>query len=831
MTSKPFSSTRRQALLMGAASTFLPAIAGAARAAPISPVRVGRGQPFDLGWKFFKGAGDGLEAKAVDDSKWRVVDLPHDWSIEDLPPMPDGKQAGPFYSKAEGATATGYAVGGEGWYRKSFMLAKDLAGSHVEVVFGGVNEVADVWLNGQHISTHYHGYTEFVCDLTPYLVVGENVLAVRARNIGRTSRWYSGSGIYRSVTLDVVSQAARIANRGVSVMTRRISDAGAQVDVATDMADLSPGLSLVTSIRDAQGHVVASTASAAAAHVAQSLIVPSPALWSPASPALYSVETEVRKNKQTIDRMVTPLGIRIVTFDAENGMQINGEPTKLRGGCVHADNGLLGAASYPDAEDRRMRVMKARGYNAIRCSHNPPSQAFADAADRNGMLLLVEAFDCWLVGKNPQDYSVYFKDHWREDLTSMVLSHRNHPSVIMWSIGNEIPHRSAYAGVEIEWQLANAVRTIDPTRPVTAAINGFNGRLVKPDADTARPGLANVPDENAVIFLDVVGYNYKLPHYEADHANFPKRIMFGTESFPKDVFDIWSLTETKPYLLGDFVWVAMDYLGETGVGANQWVKPQASAMPNMGGAGWPWVDAYCGDIDLIGEPKAASRARDVVWAVSPLEIAVQRPGPDGMIESVSQWGWSDELASWSWAGSEGKPLRVTLYARADHVDLYLNDQKVGAKDLTSADKLQAQFTVPYAPGVLRAVASRGGVEIAHKTLTTLGAPAAVRLNAETKAGRANRNALTYVSVAIVDAEGRPLPDAVNDLTLTVDGPAEIVGFGSGYPKARGSFQSNATQTYYGRALAILRSKGKAGAITVTVKSEGLLTGSTRFLLT
>ena len=289
-------------------------------------------------------------------------------------------------------------------------------------------------------------------------------------------------------------------------------------------------------------------------------------MWSPDSPTLYTLETELRRGTRAIDTVSTSFGIRIVTIDAENGMQINGVPTKLRGGCVHHDNGLLGAAAFADAEDRRVRLLKARGFNAIRCSHNPPSRAFLDACDRHGMMLIDEAFDTWFAPKMPQDNSVHFMEDWESVLSAMVLSGRNHPSVVMWSIGNEVPKRSSAQGLEISWRLANTVHRLDPTRPVAAAVNAFAGRPMIADADTARAGFAGVPDESAAMFLDVVGYNYKLDRYAPDHIRFPKRVMFGSESFPKQVFDIWSFAEANPYMIGDFVWAAMDYLGEAGVG-------------------------------------------------------------------------------------------------------------------------------------------------------------------------------------------------------------------------------------------------------------------------
>ncbi len=471
-------------------------------------------------------------------------------------------------------------------------------------------------------------------------------------------------------------------------------------------------------------------------------------------------------------------------------------------------------------------MLKARGFNAIRSSHNPASRAFVDACDRHGMLLIEEAFDMWRWPKNPQDYSTHFDENWKADLTAMVLSARNHPSVIMWSIGNEIPNRSTPEGVEIQWNLANEVRRLDPTRPVTAAVNAFAGRPQIADEATARKGFAGIPDEASDIFLDVVGYNYKLDRYEADHVSFPKRIMFGSESFPKQLFDIWSFVDTHPYVVGDFVWSAMDYLGEAGVGNVLRTKYKMGVMfPS-----WPWTVSNCGDLDLTGRPKPQSRARDVAWGLSPLEMAVQRPLPEDLFEIPGLWGWSDECQSWSWPGAEGKPLAGRIYARADRVELRLNGQVVQSQTLTGADKLPLEFRVPYAPGSLEAIAYRDGKEIGRRGLDTVGEPAALRLTPERSAVHASQNSLSYVRVEVIDAQGRVVPDAVKKIRLAANGPAKLIAFGNGGALAKGSFQSNEAETHDGRALAILKSEGRSGMVVVEARSEGLQPLSVRFHL-
>lgn len=812
---------RRQVLAVAAGAAVLAAAPLAAQAAAAPTFAAGRGQSFDLGWKFRRGEGEGLEAPGLDDSGWRAVDLPHDWSIEDLPAQAGSTIVGPFDKKAVGGTATGFAVGGDGWYRKRFRLTPP-PGGRVELAFDGVYMASDVWVNGVHLGFHPHGYTPFAYDLTPHLAAdGDNVIAVRVKNRGQNSRWYSGSGIYRHVWLDVHQEAARIARWGVGVVTRRITDAGAALEMETRLDDLAPGLTLVSRIKDDRGRTLWQDSAPAAAQVRQATTLPAPRLWSPDTPNLYALETELRRGGQVIDRQTTEFGVRVVAFDPATGMTVNGKPTKLRGGCVHHDNGLLGAAAFDAAEERKVQLLKARGYNAVRPSHNPFSPAFLRACDRQGMLVIGEAFDAWRAPKLAQDYSVYFADHWRGDVAAMVLSGRNHPSIVMWSIGNEIPSRNTPEGVETQWLLANEVHKLDPSRPVTAAINDFPGRLVTPSEKTARPGTAGVADETSAVFLDVVGYNYKLRKYERDHQRFPNRILYGSESFPKDLFAIWELTDRSPWLVGDFVWTAMDYLGEAGIGGGTYGK---GGMGSLGA--WPEVVSRCGDLDLIGHQRGQSLARDVVWGLSPLEVAVQTPPPDGKIEIIRPWGWSDERQSWTWPGQEGRPLAVRVYTAGDRVELRLNGQAVEEMPVTAADLKRVEFKVRYQAGTLEAVAYRGGAEIARRKLATVDAPAAVRLTPERPSAGRSRGDVAFVAIEVVDAEGRRVPQAEQALQLSIAGPAELAGFGSANPLAVGGFQSAAAQTFDGRALAILRSQGRAGRVRIEVKGEGLRPGST-----
>ena len=824
---------RRQIIQAFGGGLALPLLGAGQRARaaePASPtaLAVGRDQAFDTGWKFFRGAGAGFDAASFDDGAWRSVDLPHDWSIEDLPPVAGAGIVGPFDPKAIGGTATGFTVGGEGWYRKHFTNDGLPGASRIEILFGGAFDESDVWLNGQHVGRHVHGYTPFAYDLTPYMRPGGNVLAVRVTNIGRTSRWYSGSGLYRSVSVDVFAEPARVARWGVGIVTRKLTDDSAALAIETKLIAAASDLTVLHRIRDASGAVVMETSLLASENVQHDLTLASPKLWSPESPVLYTLETELKRHGQEIDKLVSVFGVRIVSFDAETGMQVNGVVTKMRGGCVHHDNGLLGAAAFADADERRIRLLKARGYNAIRSSHNPPSRSFLDACDRHGILLISEAFDTWFAPKEAQDYSVHFLDDWEQALFAMVMSERNHPSIVMWSIGNEVPQRSSAKGLETSWHLANTVHRLDPTRPVVAAINAFAGRPMIADADTARAGFAGVADQSADLFLDVVGYNYKLDRYAGDHALYPKRVMFGSESFPKEVFDAWSFIEAHPYVVGDFVWAAMDYLGEAGVG-NVVRNTSQTSLPNI--TGWPWVVSNCGDIDLIGRQKPQSYARDVAWRVSPVEMAVLRPMPAGMYEHPSQWGWSDEQQSWTWPGSEGQKLTVRVYARATKIGLFLNGTSVAEKTLQGGESLPVEFQIPYTPGRLEAVAFEGTKEIGRRRFETAEAPAKIMLRPERDDTGAARGRLAYISIDVTDSQGRRVPDAKHKIRLKLSGPATLAGFGSASPFAHPGFQSTEAETFDGRALVILKTLGEPGTVRIDAEGEGLQSGSTVIRLT
>ena len=459
---------------------FVVLVAACVNACGADRFATNRETSFDSDWRFLRADATAAETPGFDDSAWRMLDLPHDWSIEDLPST-NGAPPSPFDSAhSAGGASTGFVVGGTGWYRKHFTLPASDAAKNITICFDGVYMNADVWINGQHLGNHPYGYTPFVFDLTPHLkpTGQENVLAVQVKNVGKNSRWYSGSGIYRHVWL-AVADPSHIPFFGLHVVTTNISKSAATVSVFTAIendrsADAAIRLRArliapdgkATKPQEIEIHVPAGKQQ----EFTQDFSVNKPVLWSLNNPALYRAEVELVENQKSLDRAGATFGIRTISFSVTNGFELNGEMVKLKGGCMHHDDGPLGSATIDRAEERRVQLMKAYGFNAIRTSHNPPSPAFLDACDRYGVLVMDEAFDCWEEGKNPDDYGKHFDEWWQRDLDSMILRDRNHPSIILWSIGNEIPQRAKERGYVIAKQLSNEVHRLDSTRPVTEAV-------------------------------------------------------------------------------------------------------------------------------------------------------------------------------------------------------------------------------------------------------------------------------------------------------------------------------------------------------------------------
>lgn len=780
-------------------------------------------QLFDDNWKFRLGDAKDAEKPSFNDKSWRDVDLPHDWSIEELQGQTPGKVVGPFSKESPGTTATGYVLGGTAWYRKTFILNSREKYSASIINFDGVYMNCDVWINGKLVGTHPYGYTAFYFDITGFLNPAgkSNVIVVKVKNEGKNSRWYSGSGIYRHVWL-IQKQAVHMAHNGVSITTENFSSGEASVKVVSTVnktKDKAAAVKLLINITGSDGKIsqTAETPvkilSSASESFIQNISIPQPQLWSVDAPNLYTAEIQVIADGAVSDKVSTTFGIRTISFSAQNGFLLNGKKVLLKGGCMHHDNGFLGSATIDRAEERRVELMKAYGFNAIRTSHNPPSQQFLDACDRNGVLVLDEAFDMWERPKNKDDYHLYFKDWWQKDIESMVLRDRNHPSVILWSIGNELNERADSVGYIITKRLADEFRRLDPTRPVTEAICGFWDHPGQKWSTTA-PAFAS---------LDVCGYNYLWTNYEPDHALFPARVMMGTESFPAEIYDNWKQVEKNPWVIGDFVWTAMDYLGETACGNSSYGPKEGM---RVGLKPWPWFNAFCGDIDLCGFKKPQLFYRDVVWNNSKLEMMVHAPVPEGMKETVSYWGWPDEYQSWNWGGNEGRTMDVRVFSGYQAIRLELNGKIIAEQSFHDNSKFIVNFKVPYEPGVLKAVALNNGIEVTSQELRTTGVPAKIKLTADRLKIKANRNDLSYVKVEITDEQGNLIPNANLPVTFSVSGVGEIAGSGNACPYDMESFNNKVCKTYYGRALAILRplKEVKTGTINLKAEANGLASG-------
>ncbi|MGB8262038.1 MAG: sugar-binding domain-containing protein [Terracidiphilus sp.] len=800
----------------------------------------------DAGWKFQSGDPAGAEKPAYDDAAWRSVDLPHDWSIE-----------APADEKNPSGTGGGFAPTGIGWYRRTFTAPASWQGRQVTVEFDGVAQNATVYLNGEKLGIHPYAYTSFRFDLTPHLKVGAaNVLAVRVDTSEQpASRWYTGSGIYRHVRI-VVTEPVHVAPWGVFVSTAELTDSGAKVLVKTEMENSSAAaaeLTVKTTLLDSAGKRVAESQTAVQVaagqkqETAQTLALAHPAPWSPEHPSLYRALTQVLAGSRVVDELETTFGVRSIQWSVEKGLLLNGVSIKLAGGSVHHDNGPLGAAAFDRAEERRVELLKGAGFNAVRTAHNPPSPAFLSACDHLGLIVLDEAFDVWITHKTTYDYSRFFNDWWQRDLDSMVLRDRNHPSILIWSIGNEIPDVWTGAGTPIASKLAARVRALDTTRPLTEA---FPGATFGPNPDAV---MAN---------LDIAGYNYNVTQNgPKDHARVPGRIMMTTESFPAAAFDQWQQVHQHSWILGEFVWTAIDYLGESGIGAWSYATPEqakqveavskmaSGMMSNMGADGknpfeafepkkdqkpdpmaqliqhgFPWHAAYCGDIDLTGFRKPQSWYRDILWNGGDRVYATVRlPEPEGKKIIAAFWAVYPTLPNWTWPGLEGKELQVEVYAGTEKVRLYLNGKLLGEKPTGTGQERKAVFTVPYAPGTLKAAGVNSDREVAASLIETAGAPAKLHLEADRKQLRADGEDLAFVMVELEDAAGRLEQNASDEVKFSLSGPGSIVAVGNGDGQSSESYQGDHRRLFNGRALVVVRTSHAGGTIQLTATAAGLPT--------
>ena len=777
-------------------------------------------QLFDFGWQF------------THCGKTVSVDLPHDWDIFE----------GPNSGKGATGTGGGWFEAGKGEYRKTF---KTPDSEVVKLHFEGVYQKAEVYVNGQKAGQHHYGYTPFSVDVTKFLNKDKkqvNEVVVKVDNSEQPNcRWYSGSGIYRHVWLETMP-ALHIAENGVFVTTPEVSADKTKVQVEVSVQNESQtdrnatvvvgGAQLMVAVKAGESKTVTTT-----------LFVNNPRLWSPESPTLYEAKVELKENGTVIDHATAKYGIRSFSFDAERGFVLNGKKVLINGACVHHDDGVLGARAFDDAEIRKVRQMKEAGFNLIRTSHNPTTRAFLDACDSIGMLVIDEAFDGWRTQKNPYDYSTVIDSCFRQDIRAMVLRDRNHPCVISWSIGNEVIERKDIRVVYTARQMKQAILECDATRPVTEALCAW-------DRDW------EIYDPHAEV-LDVVGYNYMIFKHASDHERDPKRVIWQTESYPRDAFRNWAVVYDFPYVVGDIVWTGLDYLGESGIGRNYY-KGEREGESWIEGGQPEWHGAPCGDIDITGWRKPISHYREMLWRDAPLSPpeggTLESPFKGGSIEAptgtvggasssgavgeaylcvkepngyhgeihTTMWSVWPTWESWTWPGWEGKPIEVEVYTKQPEVKLYLNDQLIGTKQVSRETEFKAVFTVNYEPGTLRAEVTtslpcregQGGVSV----LRTAGEPARLRLTPDRTVMAADGQSLTFVIVEVLDKDGTLVPEAAIPCEASVRGAATLLAFASADLKDMEPYTSPRVKTWKGRALLVVRSTQKGGSVNVSIKS-------------
>ena len=798
-------------------------------AAGLSADAVERRASFNAGWRFHKGEASGAEAPAFDDADWRAVRLPHDWAIE-----------GPF-DKKYNARAGGLPFHGVGWYRKSFTLPAGASSKHVSILFDGAMANAEVWFNGKKLGGRPYGYIGFGFDLTPAAKFGgeENVLAVRLAPEDFSSRWYPGAGIYRNVWLHFTNDV-HVARWGTYITTPEVTPRRAVVDVKTEIRNRKAEdvrIRLETVIVDANDKEVARTSGDSALAPGQTVTVPqklsvaAPRRWDVDDPYLYRAISIVKMDGAEVDRYETPFGIRTIEFSAQWGFFLNGRYLKMRGVCMHHDLGPLGGAVNRRATERQLQIMKSMGVNAIRTSHNMPSPEQLEMCDRLGLLVMDEAFDVWRVPKVENGYNKYF-DEWAEtDLRDMIRRDRNHPSVIIWSIGNEIGEQGKPDGWKVARMLTGICREEDPTRPVTAGFNQWTGAI--------KNGLA---DE-----VDIAGFNYKPMFYEEIAKDHPNWILLGSEtsscvssrgvyhlpiekyvkhdSLQLTSYDViappWAYApdvefdaqDRMPNNLGEFIWTGFDYLGEpTPFGGRD------NSTNGYWNADWPSRSSYFGAVDLAGFPKDRYYLYQSVWTDEPMVHI---------------------LPHWNWQGREGQKIPVFAYSNCDEVELFLNGRSLGrqrvgenpveipvgenvSKDLKFRTKYRLAWEVPYEPGLLRAVAFKDGVAIRTKDVRTAGAPARVTLIPDRATILADGEDLSFVTVRVEDTDGNLCPEADNRVKFKVGGAGKLEAVGNGNAATVESFQADHRKAFSGMCLLIVRSaKGQAGTIRVVASSDGL----------
>jgi beta-galactosidase len=772
------------------------------------------------------------------------VTLPHDALIGHAR-LPEGHGRTAYYPESLAVE-----------YIKTFTAPEQWRRRRVALEFQGVYRDAMVFVNDEYIAQQKGGYTTFFAELNDYLQYGAtNTVRVEARAY-RDSRWYSGVGIIRDVAL-IISGAVHIERTGPVTRVPDVDDRCAVVEVRVPVVSAAEGTTTVTvgvEIRDGSGSVIVDdsapmTIRPGETHASRHrLYLPSPHRWSVHDPYLYSTTVTIREVDEELDRVTVPLGIRTLRLDPWRGLRINDEVVKLRGACIHHDNGVIGAATIGRAEERRVELLKAAGFNAIRSAHNPISTAMLEACDRLGMLVIDEAFDVWTEGKTAFDYSLDFPGWWERDLAAMVRKDVNHPSVIMYSIGNENVETGSGIGSTWGRRLAEKIRELDGARFITNGVNpvvslirdvsGALRRAADDDASLPAGGVNEFMDHaesatsmivassaatertaESFAVLDVAGLNYGDSRYELDRELFPNRIIVGTETAPRQIDKNWRLVEEDPRLLGDFTWTGYDYLGEVGIGRARFTDDSETGFQ----APFPWVTAWCGDIDITGHRRPQSFYREIVFGLRQEPyMAVERPSSRGRALEPGQWSWFDGIASWTWDVPSGTPLTVEVYSADDEVELLVNGRPVGRRPAGRENRFRARFDVKYEPGVLTAIGYADGKERGRHSLPTAARDIRLSVTPDRTQLTATDSELSFLALELVDGNSVLAANADRTVRVDVSGAGILQGLGSARPNpdASENFTSTACLTFDGRALAVVRPTGP-GTITVTVDADGL----------
>ncbi|WP_280435015.1 glycoside hydrolase family 2 protein [Nocardia carnea] len=807
---------------------------------------------FNHDWRWRRKVTPFKELGGTPETGWTPVTLPHDALIE------SERRA----DIAEGST-NGYFPDGAFEYRKTFPMAADDRGRLVYLEFDGVYRDPVVTVNGAYAGRHANGYSRFFVRIDPFLRFGEdNEVQVSCRT-HKDSRWYAGCGIHRDVHL-VTKNPVHLAVDGVRVTTADVDDELAILDVTATVRNagtVSTPVTVRVAFTDPAGTPVAAEESLLTVlpgtddTLRLRVPVEHPRLWSAEKPDRYLARVTLTETDGTLDEVEIAFGIRTVQVDARRGLRVNGRPVKLRGACVHADNGPLGVAAIGRAEERRISLLKAAGFNAIRSSHHPASTAVLDACDRAGMYVIDETFDMWNLPKSDFDYSADFSQWWERDLEAMVAKDFHHPSVLMYSIGNEIPETGTPDGGRWSRRLAEKLHALDSTRPVTNGINGFvsiidlvltgmrefqanSASAAESSGDDGAAGVNGMMNQlgpmlgqiaaspevtertrESFAALDVAGINYGDSRYELDHELFPNRVILGTETWPTAIDHNWALVQRFPHVIGDFTWTGMDYLGETGIGSITYAD-DAGAHGGFG-TGYPGLTADCGDLDLIGNRLPVSYYRETVFGLrSEPFIAVQSPrNYNRPIAVATPWAWSDTLACWTWPGHEGAPVHVEVYTDGEEVELLLDGETLGRSTVGIERAFRADFDTVYRPGELVAVAYRDGRPIGRTALVSAAAVTHLAVDVDRDRLRADTRDLAFVGISLTDAAGVVHPADDREVRVRVTGAGVLQGLGSGAPVTEERFGTGRRQTFQGRALAIIRPMAP-GPITVTVEADG-----------